>query len=81
MSTIHGGPQGAYWPLLYPSMQRYAAEGYFVLFCNPRGSTNYGRKYMDFAEKFGVIDFADIMAFTDCVLEQYPRTLTRTGWA
>lgn len=70
--TIHGGPQGAYWPLLYPSMQRYAAEGYFVLFCNPRGSTNYGRKYMDLKEKFGVIDFADIMAFTDCVLEQYP---------
>ncbi len=70
--TIHGGPQGAYSPLLYPSTQRYAAEGYFVLFCNPRGSTNYGREFMDLEGKFGTIDYDDIMAFADYVLSRYP---------
>ncbi len=70
--SIHGGPQGAYTSLLSPSMQRYAAEGYFVFFCNPRGSSNYGREFMDLEGKFGTVDFSDIMAFTDGVLEQYP---------
>ena len=70
--SIHGGPQSAYSSLLYPTMQRYAAEGYFVLFCNPRGSTDYGRVFMDLEGKFGTIDFDDLMAFTDHVVRQYP---------
>lgn len=70
--SIHGGPQGSYSNLLYPTMQRYAAEGYFVLFCNPRGSSNYGREFMELQGKFGTIDFEDLMAFTDHVLSLYP---------
>ena len=69
---IHGGPQAAYINNLNFNMQRFAAEGYFVFFCNPRGSSNYGRAHMDLEGKFGTIDYDDIMAFTDEVLRQYP---------
>jgi len=69
---IHGGPQAAYINNLDFNMQRFAAEGYFVFFCNPRGSSNYGRAHMDLKGKFGTIDYDDIMAFTDEVLRQYP---------
>ncbi len=69
---IHGGPQSAYLDVLDVSMQRYAAAGYFVFFCNPRGSTNYGREYMDLRLKYGTVDFKDIMDFTDGVLRAYP---------
>lgn len=69
---IHGGPQSAYTNHLNFSMQRYAAEGYFVFFCNPRGSTRYGRAHMDLEGKFGTIDFDDFMAFTDAVIENTP---------
>lgn len=68
---VHGGPQAAYINNLDFSMQRYAAEGYFVFYCNPRGSSNYGRAHMDLQGKFGSIDYDDIMAFTDEVLRQY----------
>ena len=69
---IHGGPQGAYRNELELMKQRFAAEGYFVFFCNPRGSTNYGREFMNLTNQFGFIDYDDIMHFTDAVLESYP---------
>ncbi len=69
---IHGGPQSAYLDTLNVSMQRYAEAGYFVFFCNPRGSTNYGIKYMDLKLDFGDIDYRDLMDFTDAVLKAYP---------
>jgi len=53
-------------------MQSFAAAGYFVFFCNPHGSSNYGRQYMDLDNKYGTIDYNDLMAFTDAVLKAYP---------
>ncbi len=69
---IHGGPQSAYLDTLNVSMQRYAEAGYFIFFCNPRGSTNYGHDYMDVVLKYGITDYKDIMNFTDAVLKAYP---------
>ena len=69
---IHGGPESVYLNILDFTMQRYCAEGYFVFFCNPRGSTNYGRKHMDLEQKYGTIDYKDVMDFTDAVLSAYP---------
>jgi len=69
---IHGGPQSAYSDSLDPYMQHFAAHGYYVFFCNPHGSSNYGREFMDIDDKYGTIDFDDIMAFTDAVLAKYP---------
>lgn len=70
---IHGGPQGAYTDKLILDVQRYNAEGWFVYYCNPRGSTNYGRAHMDLAHKWGTIDYEDIMAFNDAVLAANPQ--------
>ena len=39
---IHGGPNTDYGPFFSVTHQIYAANGYIVLFTNPRGSIGYG---------------------------------------
>lgn len=68
---IHGGPKTVYGEVFYHEMQLWANMGYFVLFCNPRGSDGHGRAYADIRGKYGTIDYDDIMRFTDKVLEKY----------
>ncbi|HEX9755633.1 MAG TPA: hypothetical protein VGA42_07980, partial [Gemmatimonadales bacterium] len=42
--SIHGGPHGAYgWDFNF-QFQLWAANGYLVLYTNPRGSTGYGER-------------------------------------
>ena len=53
-------------------MQYWSSEGYFVLFCNPRGGDGKGNEFADVRGKYGTIDYDDIMRFTDKMLEQYP---------
>ena len=45
--------------------------GYFVFFCNPRGSEGKGNEFADIRRIYGTIDYEDIMKFTDIVLEKY----------
>ena len=42
---IHGGPQAMYNVAFNFSRQDHAANGYVVLYTNPRGSTGYGEKF------------------------------------
>src|SRR5699024_3798164 len=42
---IAGGPQSHYTPALFDVVQTYAAAGYAVVFCNPRGSAGYGQAH------------------------------------
>ncbi|MFC3030937.1 S9 family peptidase [Pseudoalteromonas fenneropenaei] len=42
---IHGGPYLAYGPHFAAELQRYATEGYVVVYVNYRGSTGYGEKF------------------------------------
>ncbi len=46
---IHGGP-GSMWgpgdPSVWHELQFFAARGYGVVFCNPRGSDGYGRAFL-----------------------------------
>ena len=70
---IHGGPKTVYGPVFYHEMQLWAGMGYFVFFCNPRGSDGGDNDFMDIRGKYGTIDYDDLMAFTDAVLEAYPR--------
>ncbi|MBR4484111.1 MAG: S9 family peptidase [Erysipelotrichaceae bacterium] len=70
---IHGGPRCAYGPIYMHEMQMWASEGYFVFFCNPRGSDGRGNAFGDLRRKFGTIDYEDLMDFTDLVLESYPQ--------
>lgn len=69
---IHGGPKTVYGEVFYHEMQYWANEGYFVFFCNPRGSDGRGNDFSDIRGKYGTVDYDDIMKFTDEVLKQYP---------
>ncbi len=70
--NIHGGPKTAYGAVFFHEMQYWAGEGFFVFFCNPRGSDGKGNAFADIRGKYGTIDYDDIMAFTGAVLERYP---------
>lgn len=69
---IHGGPKTVYGEVFFHEMQYWANEGYFVFFCNPRGSDGRGNEFADIRGKYGTIDYEDLMAFTDAVLAKYP---------
>lgn len=68
---IHGGPKTVYGEVFYHEMQLWANMGYFVFFCNPRGSDGQGKEFADIRGKYGTIDYDDLMKFTDTVLKKY----------
>lgn len=70
---IHGGHKCAYGAVYYHEMQLWASQGYFVFFCNPRGSDGGGNAFAEIIGRYGEIDYDDIMKFTDTVLERYPQ--------
>lgn len=71
---VHGGPKTVYGETFFHEMQLWASEGYFVFFCNPRGSDGKGNEFADIrGKRYGVLDYSDLMEFTDRVLEQYPQ--------
>ena len=70
--NIHGGPRCMYNDMFMHEMQLEAASGYYVFFCNPRGSEGRGREFGDLYGKYGSIDYNDLMDFTDGVLARYP---------
>ena len=69
---IHGGPKTVYGTVFFHEMQYWANAGYFVFFCNPRGSDGKGNEFADLRGKYGTVDYDDLMRFTDLVLERYP---------
>ncbi|SPE42691.1 putative Uncharacterized peptidase YuxL [Candidatus Sulfopaludibacter sp. SbA3] len=71
--SIHGGPSGQYGVDWYHEFQVYAAKGWAVFFCNPRGSTGYGQKFeRGIVNNWGGMDYQDVMAGVDAVLKQNP---------
>jgi dipeptidyl aminopeptidase/acylaminoacyl peptidase len=71
--VIHGGPEGMFGMGWYHEFQVYAAKGYAVFFCNPRGSTGYGEKFeRGEINNWGGMDYQDIMAGVDAALKRYP---------
>jgi dipeptidyl aminopeptidase/acylaminoacyl peptidase len=81
----HGGPVWAYYAEFAHLAQLLAANGYAVLFPNPRGSTGYGQKYAQaiFAD-WGNKDFQDDIAMVDHAVEQGiadPDKLGVGGWS
>ena len=66
----HGGPVWAYYAEFAHLAQLFAANGYAVLYPNPRGSTGYGQKYAQaiFAD-WGNKDFEDDMAMVDYAIQ------------
>jgi dipeptidyl aminopeptidase/acylaminoacyl peptidase len=63
---IHGGPRAQYSRVFFHEMQFLAANGYVVLFTNPRGSQGYGEKFAgDIVGRWGTTDYEDVMAAAD----------------
>ena len=69
---IHGGPKMVFGPGFHHEMQLWAVSGFFVCYCNPRGSCGKGNAFADLQGKYGEVDFQDLMEFTDEVLRRYP---------
>ena len=71
--VIHGGPRDMFSVGWNQELQIYAARGWAVFFCNPRGSTGYGEKF-EHGEinNWGVMDYQDVMAGVDAALKKYP---------
>ncbi len=78
--TIHGGPHSAYGYEFSFQRQLWAAQGYAVLYTNPRGSTEYGERFLWATwGGWGNLDFEDVMAGVDAALAKYPIDPKRLG--
>ncbi len=66
---IHGGPHGAYTVAFNPQFQNFAANGFVVLYTNPRGSTGYGSAFGNAIEHaYPSVDYEDLMAGVDTIV-------------
>ncbi len=72
--SVHGGPRVAYGEGFFHEFQYWAACGYIIFFCNPRGSCGKGDVFADImGDNYGIRDFNCLMDFTDEVLKRVPR--------
>ncbi len=77
---IHGGPHTQFGYGFFHEMQVQAANGYVVLFTNPRGSSGYGRDFsIAVRGVWGAVDSLDIMAGVDAVIAKGYIDETRLG--
>ncbi|HXG92500.1 MAG TPA: S9 family peptidase [Blastocatellia bacterium] len=78
--SIHGGPHGAYGNSFSFQFQLWAANGYLVVYTNPRGSTGYGEKFLWATwGGWGAKDYEDVMAGVDYVVKHYRIDEKRMG--
>lgn len=78
--AMHGGPHGAYGNDFSLTFQLFAAQGYAVLYTNPRGSTGYGERFLWATwGGWGNLDMEDVLAGVDNVVETYRIDRNRLG--
>ncbi|MFQ5927358.1 MAG: prolyl oligopeptidase family serine peptidase [Terriglobia bacterium] len=66
---IHGGPFANYGDRFSAEVQLYAAAGYVVLYCNPRGSTSYGEEFGNLIHhNYPGQDYDDLMSGVDAAI-------------
>jgi dipeptidyl aminopeptidase/acylaminoacyl peptidase len=66
---IHGGPHGMYNVGFNFMFQLFSANGYMVLYTNPRGSTGYGSVFGNAIERaYPSVDYDDLMAGVDAAI-------------
>ncbi|MEX2178325.1 MAG: S9 family peptidase, partial [Gemmatimonadaceae bacterium] len=69
MLSIHGGPHSMYGVGFNFGWQEHAANGYVVLYTNPRGSTGYGSEFGNAIKRaYPGKDYDDLMAGVDAVI-------------
>ncbi|NIM57392.1 MAG: prolyl oligopeptidase family serine peptidase [Candidatus Aminicenantes bacterium] len=68
---IHGGPWSMYSVRFSWAWQNFAANGYAVLYMNPRGSTGYGQDFVNGIQfSYPGKDYDDLMAGVDAALNK-----------
>jgi len=73
MVRVHGGPQQMFGYAFRYEFALFSSAGYFVFFCNPRGSTGYGQEFTDGVRAdWGGKPIDDLKAGVRHVLEKYP---------
>jgi len=78
--SIHGGPHGSFSSAFSFEFQWLAANGFAVIYINPRGSTGYGEKFLWATwGGWGKLDYQDVMAGVDYALSHYPIDRKRLG--
>jgi dipeptidyl aminopeptidase/acylaminoacyl peptidase len=66
---IHGGPWSMYSVAFNWAFQNFAANGYAVLYTNPRGSTGYGQEFVNGIQySYPGKDYDDLMAGVDAAI-------------
>src|SRR3989449_10106085 len=69
---IHGGPHGAYGEAFFHEFQLLAAEGFAVVYTNPRGSQGYGQQFTAATHHdWGGKDYEDIMRGLDDAIARF----------
>ena len=68
---VHGGPHAMYNVAFSLFYQNLAANGFVVLYTNPRGSTGYGTEFGNAIDKsYPSVDHEDLMAGVDALLDR-----------
>lgn len=71
LMEIHGGPFAMYAGAFDFQYQVYAANGFVVLYTNPRGSTGYGEEYTRAINpSYPGVDYLDLIAGVDAAIER-----------
>jgi dipeptidyl aminopeptidase/acylaminoacyl peptidase len=79
---IHGGPHALYGNAFFHEFQTLAAQGYHVLYTNPRGSRGYGEQFCsEIAGGWGNLDYQDLMAAVDLIVQRPDVDAERLGVA
>ena len=69
--AIHGGPHGMYGVGFNFAWQNHAANGYVVLYTNPRGSSGYGSAFGNAIKRaYPGMDYEDLMTGVDSVINR-----------
>ena len=82
MLYIHGGPHSAYDEGWFDEFQNLAAAGMWVLYTNPRGSSNYGADFTYSTRgRWGAEDYEDLMKAVDLAARRPDVDSTKLGVA
>jgi len=77
---IHGGPHSQYNEGWFDEFQNLAAQGMFVLYTNPRGSSGYGADFTYSTRgRWGLEDYEDLMKAVDIAAARPDVDSTRLG--
>ncbi|HLJ58684.1 MAG TPA: S9 family peptidase [bacterium] len=69
---VHGGPHAAYGHAFFHELQLLVAEGYGVIYMNPRGSQGYGQTFTaGTRHDWGGKDYQDLMRGVDHAIATY----------